>query len=99
MLTLHNVTDVDEAGRRQWAEQGVQVFDTYAGAAAHAVRLDLLRVDQARRVAEDVRVGLDLMHLSPEQRDRVERDYAADLAMVEALEPVDVGAVAPVGRR
>lgn len=92
---LHNVTDLDEAGRARWAEQGVHVFDTYAGAAAHAVRLGLLRPDQARLVADDVRVGLDLMHLSDEQRERVERDYAADLAQVEELEREVVGVTAP----
>ena len=83
---LHNVTDLDEAARARWAEQGVHVFDTYAGAAVHAVRLGLLRPDQARIVADDVRVGLDLMSLSPDQRERVERDYVADLARVEELE-------------
>lgn len=82
---LHNVTDLDDAGRAQWADQGVHVFDTYAGAAAHALRLGLIRPDQARLVADDVRVGLDLLRLSPEQRERVERDYAADLALIEEL--------------
>ncbi|WP_131104346.1 hypothetical protein [Ornithinimicrobium sufpigmenti] len=97
---LHNVTDLDEAGRERWAQQGGHVFDTYAGAAAHAARLGLLRPDQARLVADDVRVGLNLLHLSREQRDRVEQDYAADLALVEALEreaaqPRPAGVTAP----
>ncbi|MGD8149763.1 hypothetical protein [Ornithinimicrobium sp. Y1694] len=83
---LHNVTDLDEAAREAWAQKGVHVFDTYAGAAAHAVRLGLIRVDQAREVAEDVRVGLRVLHLTPEQRERLEHDLAADVAAIDALD-------------
>ena len=82
---LHNVTDLDEQARTEWAARGVHVFDTYAGAAVHAVRLGLLRVDQARSVAEAVRTGLGVVDLAPDQRDRLERDLAADVAALEAL--------------
>lgn len=82
---LHNVTDLDEAARARWAEQGVHVFDTYAGAAAHAVRLGLIRVDQARKVATAVRAGLALIELTPEQQERLERDLAADEAAIDQL--------------
>ncbi|WP_289017127.1 phosphatase domain-containing protein [uncultured Ornithinimicrobium sp.] len=82
---LHNVTDLDEEARGEWASRGVHVFDTYAGAAVHAVRLGLLRTDQAREVAEAVRTGLDAAALSSEQRHRLERDLAADVAALEAL--------------
>lgn len=82
---LHNVTELDEAERQEWASKGVHVFDTYAGAAAHAVRLGLIRVDQAREVAEDVRVGLQVLHLTPAQRSRLQDDLRADEARIEAL--------------
>lgn len=82
---LHNVTDLDEQARTEWAARGVHVFDTYAGAAVHAVRLGLLRVDQARSVAEAVRTGLGVVDLAPDQRDRLERDLAADVAALEAM--------------
>lgn len=81
---LHNVTDLDEAARAAWAAKGVHVFDTYVGAAAHAVRLDLIRVDQAQEVAEQTRAGLAVIDLSPDQRERLERDLAADLESLEA---------------
>lgn len=86
---LHNVTDLDEAARTRWAEQGVHVFDTYAGAAVHAVRLGLINMDQARRVAAAVRAGLNLLQVTSEvtteQRERLERDLAADEAAIEQL--------------
>ncbi|WP_134773155.1 phosphatase domain-containing protein [Ornithinimicrobium flavum] len=82
---LHNVTDLDAAQRAEWADRGVHVFDTYAGAAAHAVRLGLIRVDQAREVAAAVRSGLELLDLSGEQRERLARDLAADEAAIEQL--------------
>ena len=82
---LHNVTDLDAAARETWAAQGVHVFDTYAGAAAHAVRLGLLRVDQAREVARAVSEGLAQVELTPEQRERLERELAEDVAAIEGL--------------
>ncbi|OLT23675.1 hypothetical protein BJF81_10010 [Ornithinimicrobium sp. CNJ-824] len=82
---LHNVTDLDEEARGQWASRGVHVFDTYVGAAVHAVRLGLLRTDQAHEVARAVRTGLGAVDLSTDQRDRLERDLAADVAALEAL--------------
>lgn len=69
---LHNVTGLDEAARAEWASQGVHVFDTYAGAAVHAVRLGLLRVDQAREVAAAVELGLASLDLSIEQREQLQ---------------------------
>ena len=82
---LHNVTDLDTSQRAAWAERGVHVFDTYAGAAAHAVRLGLIRVDQAREVAQAVRTGLELLELAPERHERLARDLAADEAEIEQL--------------
>lgn len=82
---LHNVSDLDEAERARWAGQGVHVFDTYAGAAAHALRLGLLRVDQARGVAAATRAGIEALDLTAEQRARLERALAADEATLEQL--------------
>ncbi|GAA5162332.1 hypothetical protein [Ornithinimicrobium tianjinense] len=80
---LHNVTDLDDVARAEWAEHGVHVFDTYAGAAAHAVRLRLLRPDQAQEVAEATRTGLEALDLTLAQRSRLESDLAADLQAIE----------------
>ncbi|WP_431473769.1 hypothetical protein [Ornithinimicrobium sp. W1665] len=82
---LHNVTDLDEADRRSWADRGVHVFDTYAGAAAHAVRLGLIRADQAQDVVEAVRTGLSAVDLTEQQRARLESDLAADVAELADL--------------
>jgi hypothetical protein len=75
---LHNVTEMAGAEREDWAGRGVHVFDTYAGAAAHAVRLGLVNTGQAREVAQEVRLGLQVLDLSDAQRDRLERDLTAD---------------------
>ena len=69
---LHDVTGLDEAARAAWAEQGVHVFDTYAGAAAHAVRLGLLTSEQAATVARATRQGLDSVALEIDQRRHLE---------------------------
>lgn len=82
---LHNVTDLTQEQREEWAAQGVHVFDTYAGAAAHALRLGLIRADQARTVVEATRRGLEVVDLTEEQRTRLERDLAADSESVAAL--------------
>lgn len=66
---LHNVTDMSDAERAQWAVKGVYVFDTYAGAAAHAMQLGLLRKDQALEVAADVRIGLETFEMATHHRD------------------------------
>ncbi|MFK5634168.1 MULTISPECIES: phosphatase domain-containing protein [unclassified Ornithinimicrobium] len=85
---LHNVTDLTPEQRAERAVDGVHVFDTYAGAAAHALRAGLIRPDQARTVAEATRLGLGLVDLTPEQRSRLERQLAADVAAIEALTQV-----------
>ncbi|MGO0576782.1 hypothetical protein [Ornithinimicrobium panacihumi] len=82
---LHNVTDVDGSQIEEYAASGVHVFDTYAGAAAHALRLGLIRADQAREVAEATRAELARVELSPEQRERLERELAEDVARIDEL--------------
>ncbi len=82
---LHNVTDLTPQQREDYAAQGVHVFDTYAGAAAHALRLGLIRADQAQTVVEATRRGIGTVELSDAQRERLERDLAADTEAVAAL--------------
>lgn len=82
---LHNVTDLTPQRREEYAAQGVHVFDTYAGAAAHALRLGLIRVDQAQTVVEATRRGIATVELTDSQRERLERDLAADTEAVAAL--------------
>lgn len=93
---LHNVTEVHASATQEYAELGVHVFDTYAGAAAHAVRLGLIRVDQAREVAAATRDELGaLTDLTDEQRSLLEEKLAADEAAIETLAreaPVDEAA-------
>ncbi|ANS77968.1 conserved protein with diacylglycerol kinase catalytic domain [Serinicoccus hydrothermalis] len=69
---LHDVTGLDAQARADWAARGVHVFDTYAGAAAHAHRLGLLTADQAQQVARATRTGLELLDLDPQQREHLE---------------------------
>lgn len=82
---LHDVSGLGQAEREAWAHRGVQVFDTYAGAAAHATRWGLITVEQARRVADAVRTGLAVLELSTEQRRLLEDRLAADDEAIEAL--------------
>ena len=49
------------------------------------MRLGLIGVHQAREVADEVRRGLELIELSPEQRERLTRDLAVDEAAIEQL--------------
>jgi hypothetical protein len=85
---LHNVTDLTPQQRAEYAVDGVLVFDTYAGAAAHALGAGLIRADQAREVAAATRLGLGLVDLTPDQRTRLERDLAVDEAAIESLAQV-----------
>ncbi len=86
---LHDVTGLDDAARATWAEQGVHVFDTYVGAAVHAVRLGLLRPEQAYAVATAVRTELEAVELEEEQTARVTALLEADLADLAALDATD----------
>ncbi|RIK17231.1 MAG: hypothetical protein DCC50_02415 [Acidobacteria bacterium] len=79
---LHNVSEVSDREREDYARDGVHVFDTYAGAAAHALRLGLISGRQAVAVAEATRAGLAGTTLTPKQRERLEQDLAADEAAV-----------------
>lgn len=82
---LHNVTDLTREARAELAQDGVHAFDTYAGAAAHALRLGLIRAEQAQTVVEATRKGIAELELDAAQRERLERDLAADVEAVAAL--------------
>ncbi|WP_151523567.1 hypothetical protein [Serinicoccus kebangsaanensis] len=75
---LHDVTGLDDSERAAWADQGVHVFDTYAGAAAHAVRLGLLSAEQGRRVARATRQGLQALTLEGPAREHLESVLTAE---------------------
>ena len=81
---LHNVTDVSDKERADWAVKGVYVFDTYAGAAAHALQLGLIRKDQALAIAEDVRFGLETFSIDREHRSRLMSLLEEDIRRIEA---------------
>ncbi|WP_022923760.1 phosphatase domain-containing protein [Serinicoccus marinus] len=77
---LHDVTGLDGAARAAWAERGVHVFDTYAGAAGHALRLGLLTREQAHAVAGATREGVARLDLEPRQRAHLEDVLTAEEA-------------------
>lgn len=82
---LHDVVGLSAEQRQEWASHGVHVFDTYAGAAVHALRLGLLRPDQARAVAEAVREGIETLDLRDRQREVLRRALEADTAALAEL--------------
>ncbi|WP_298746656.1 phosphatase domain-containing protein [uncultured Serinicoccus sp.] len=82
---LHDVTGLDAAARAAWADQRVHVFDTYVGAAAHAVRLGLLSPEQGRTVAGAVQTELGALQLEEGQADRVAALLEADLATLGSV--------------
>ncbi len=51
-VLIHDVRGLDDAARAEQARRGVQLFDTYAGAAAYAFDAGLLDEAALRRVAE-----------------------------------------------
>ena len=88
---LHDVTGLDAAERAAWAARGVHVFDTYVGAAAHAVRLGLLHPDQAQAVATAVQAELEAVGLEGEQAARMAALLEADLAALDATDAPPAG--------
>ncbi|PZU43300.1 MAG: hypothetical protein DI571_09350 [Arsenicicoccus sp.] len=88
---LHDVTGLSPQERATWAEQGVHVFDTYVGAAAHGVRLGLLRPEQGYAVADAVRVELEAVGLEGERAARMASLLEADLATLDATDAPSAG--------
>ncbi len=81
---LHDVTGLSREERAAYAAQGVHVFSTYAGAAAHALRLGLVSAAQAKEVAAATRAGIAALDLDEGRRERLEASLVDDEAAVEA---------------
>lgn len=75
---LHNVTALTPQQKQAWAEQGVYAFDTYAGAAQHALRLGLINTERAREVAQATADELQRVRLTSRQRQHLERALAEE---------------------
>lgn len=72
---LHNVTDLNDGRRARWARHGVLAFDTYAGAAVHALRLGLIPLEAAREVAAATERGLAELNLNVDQRRTLQASF------------------------
>lgn len=98
---IHDVAATDPGERERLGAGGVHLFDTYAGAAAHALRLGLVSVGSARGVLEAVRAGVAAAELDATARATVQRQLAqdeellADAAGVDTATPEDGGAAGP----
>lgn len=79
---LHNVSALTPAQVEQWATQGVHAFDTYAGAAAHALRLGLVSQEQARAVADTTASDLEALGLDEARRAPLVRALERERALI-----------------
>jgi hypothetical protein len=83
---IHNVTGMSDDARKEMAQKGVFVFDTYVGAATEAFRRGLITREGLERVAFSASNELDLVHFdSAEQRAAREAELHRDLAEMRAL--------------
>jgi hypothetical protein len=83
---IHNVTHLDAAGKAEWAQKGVFVFDTYVGAAAEAYRRGLISKPGLERVInESTREFNAISFASPEQKAARQAELDRDLAAARAL--------------
>lgn len=83
---IHNVTHLDAAGKAEWAQKGVFVFDTYVGAAAEAYRRGLIsRPGLERVINESTREFNAISFASPEQKAARQAELDRDLVAARAL--------------
>lgn len=83
---IHNVTNLDAAGKAEWAAKGVVVFDTYVGAAVEAFKRGLIsKPGLARVVSEASRELAEVPFTSPAQRAARQAELDADVAAARAL--------------
>lgn len=83
---IHNVTHLDAAGKAEWAQQGVFVFDTYVGAAAEAYQRGLISKPGLERVInESTREFNALAFASPQQKAERQAELDRDVAAARAL--------------
>jgi hypothetical protein len=85
---IHNVTNMGDDERKQMAQKGVFVFDTYVGAATEAFRRGLITREGLERVAFATSNELDLVRFdSAEQRAAREAELDRDLAELRSIVP------------
>lgn len=78
---IHNVTDLDEAGKAEWAEKGVFIFDTYVGAATKAYQQGLIRAEALQRVmSSSIRELGAVLFADASQRQERQAELDRDLA-------------------
>lgn len=82
---IHNVTDLSPAQRADFAKKGVNIFDTYVGAATQAFEKGLISREGLQRVATSAQADLaNVQFSSPQQRAARDADLARDLAAMQA---------------
>ncbi|MCO5172261.1 MAG: App1 family protein [Planctomycetes bacterium] len=85
---IHDVVTTPPEGRAAWAERGVPLFDTYVGAAVHALEQGLISPAGLRRVVAAAREELEALPF-PDEAVRAARreELLRDVARAEALAP------------
>lgn len=85
---IHDVVHTPPEGRAEWAARGVPLFDTYVGAAAHALERGLISPAGLRRVVAAAREELEAIAFPDEAVRAARRDeLRRDVARAEALAP------------
>ena len=85
---IHNVTGMSAAERARYADHGVTVFDSYAGAALAAHKAGLLDLPALARVATASVADFDAIDFSdPDQRLARRSELVHDLGEINALLP------------
>ncbi|MCC6558682.1 MAG: hypothetical protein IT372_37580 [Polyangiaceae bacterium] len=88
IVLIHDVVATPEERRRELAQGGVRLFDTYVGAAAEALSLALVSPAGAARVAHAARADLAAIAFDSEQQAEARRaDLARDIQRLDALLP------------
>lgn len=89
---LHDVTGLAQTERDALAKRGVYVFDTYVGAAVHAVKLGLLSAADAAKVAAQAEADFaGVAFESDAQRTARHDELARDTAALTALLSAQTG--------
>lgn len=85
-VLIHNVTDVSDVEKAEFAAKGVYVFDTYVGAATQAFKLGLINRAGLERVMSESKREFDLVPFaSSAQREARRVELDADLAQARTV--------------
>jgi hypothetical protein len=83
---IHNVTDLSDAQRADFAAKGVTIFDTYVGAAVEAYKSGLITREGLERVATSAQRELGEISFSqPAQKAARQAELDRDVAVMRAL--------------